>query len=128
MVNSFGNIDSLIAADLEEFTSIDEIGNRIAESLIEFFSINENLSLIDRLKHHGLKFQSDIDKNQGDLALMGKKFVISGVFESLSREELKNKIEFNGGFVMSSISKKQTMYWLGMVWDQLRKLRQKSWV
>ena len=106
LVNSFGNIDSLIAADLEEFTSIDEIGNRIAESLIEFFSINENLSLIDRLKHHGLKFQSDIDKNQGDLALMGKKFVISGVFESLSREELKNKIEFNGGFVMSSISKK----------------------
>ena len=106
LVNSFANIDSLIAADLEEFTSIDEIGNRIAESLIEFFSINENLSLIDRLKQHGLKFHSDIDKNEGDLALMGKKFVISGVFESLSREELKNKIEFNGGFVMSSISKK----------------------
>ena len=106
LVNSFANIDSLITADLEEFTSIDEIGNRIAESLVEFFSINENLSLIDRLKQHGLKFQSDIDKNEGKLALMGKKFVISGVFESLSREELKNKIEFNGGFVMSSISKK----------------------
>ena len=106
LVKAFGNIDSLIAADHEEFTSLDEIGNRIAESLIKFFSITENLSLIDRLKQYGLKFQSDIDKNEGDLALMGKKFVISGVFESLSREELKNKIEFNGGFVMSSISKK----------------------
>ena len=85
--------------------------------------------MIDRLKQHGLKFHSDIDKNEGDLALMGKKFVISGVFESLSREELKNKkLEFNGGFVMSSISKKQTMYWPGMVWDQVRKLRQKSLV
>ena len=68
--------------------------------------------MIHRLKLNGLKFQIDSPTNTSDLALIGKKFVISGVFETLSRIELKEKIEFNGGLVMSSISKK-TDYLIG---------------
>ena len=76
------------------------------ESLLEFFSSTENGALINRLKLNGLKFQIDRSPNNRSLALSGKKFVISGVFEILSRVELKEKIEFNGGVVLSSISKK----------------------
>ena len=106
LVIAFGDIDSLMAAEFDQLIAVDEIGDRIADSLIEFFSSTENLSLIHRLKLNGLKFQIDSPTNTSDLALIGKKFVISGVFETLSRVELKEKIEFNGGIVMSSISKK----------------------
>ena len=106
LVIAFGDIDSLIAAEFDQLIAVDEIGDRIAMSLIEFFSSAENLSLIHRLKLNGLKFQIDSPPNTSDLVLIGKKFVISGVFETLSRIELKEKIEFNGGLVMSSISKK----------------------
>ena len=106
LVKAFGDIDALIAAKFDQLTAVDEIGDRIADSLIEFFSNTENLSLIHRLRMNGLKFQSDNPPNKGDLALSDKKFVISGAFKTLSREELKEKIEFNGGSVMSSISKK----------------------
>ena len=106
LVIAFGDIDSLMAAEFDQLIAVDEIGDRIADSLIEFFSSTENLSLIHRLKLHGLKFQIDSPTNTSDLALIAKKFVISGVFETLSRVELKEKIEFNGGLVMSSISKK----------------------
>jgi DNA ligase (NAD+) len=95
-----------MAAPFHHLTAVDEIGDRIAESLLEFFSITENLLLINRLRMHGLKFQSDNPSNFSDLALKGKKFVISGVFESLSRQALIEKIELNGGSVASSISKK----------------------
>lgn len=106
LVKAFGDIDTLMTADLEQLIAVDEIGDRIAESLIEFFSSPENQILIDRLKKHGLNFKSETPLIQGELALNDKKFVISGVFETLSREDLKEKIESNGGGVMSSISKK----------------------
>ncbi len=112
LVIAFGDIDSLMTAELNQLIAIDEIGDRIAESLIEFFSSTENLLLIHRLKLNGLKFKLNSPLNTSDLALSGKKFVISGVFETLSRAELKEKIEFNGGLVMSSISKK-TDYIIG---------------
>ena len=106
LVKAFGDIDTLMTADLEQLIAVDEIGDRIAESLIEFFSSPENQILIDRLKKHDLNFKSETPLIQGELALNDKKFVISGVFETLSREDLKEKIESNGGGVMSSISKK----------------------
>ncbi len=106
LVKAFGDIDTLMTADFEQLIAVDEIGDRIAESLIEFFSSPENQILIDRLKKHGLNFKSETPLIQGELALNDKKFVISGVFETLSREDLKEKIESNGGGVMSSISKK----------------------
>tara|TARA_X000000950_G_scaffold56437_2_gene67948 strand:- start:843 stop:2840 length:1998 start_codon:yes stop_codon:yes gene_type:complete len=106
LVKAFGDIDTLMTADLEQLIAVDEIGDRIAESLIDFFSSPENQILIDRLKKHDLNFKSETPLIQGELALNDKKFVISGVFETLSREDLKEKIESNGGGVMSSISKK----------------------
>ena len=106
LVKAFGDIDTLMTADFEQLIAVDEIGERIAESLIDFFSSPENQILIDRLKKHDLNFKSETPLIQGELALNDKKFVISGVFETLSREDLKEKIESNGGGVMSSISKK----------------------
>ncbi|RPG57842.1 MAG: NAD-dependent DNA ligase LigA [Flavobacteriales bacterium TMED235] len=106
LVKAFGDIDSLMAAEFDQLIAVDEIGDRIAESLLEFFSSTKNILLINQLKMNGLKFQTDGPTNISDLPLSGKKFVISGGFETLSRLELTEKIEFNGGVVVSSISKK----------------------
>ncbi|QNK62970.1 NAD-dependent DNA ligase LigA [Pedobacter sp. PAMC26386] len=102
-----GHIDHLIAAKLEELTAIDEIGGRIAESITEYFSKQAHIDQINLLKSHGLQFETintvvTLDSNK----LTGKTFVISGVFEKYSREELKDMIENNGGKILSSISAK----------------------
>ncbi|SFG92450.1 NAD-dependent DNA ligase LigA [Pedobacter insulae] len=101
------NIDNLAKASLEELTAIDEIGVRIAESIREYFSKPEHLRQIELLKAKGLKFEiieTEIISLSDKLA--EKTFVISGVFEKYSREELKELIEQNGGKILSSISAK----------------------
>jgi DNA ligase (NAD+) len=101
------NIDNLTSASLEELVAIDEIGQRIAESIIEYFGKPEHLQQIDLLKGYGLQFEV-IEKEitlESD-KLTGKTFVISGVFENYSREELKEMIENNGGKILSGISAK----------------------
>lgn len=102
-----GNIDKLSTASLEELTAINEIGPRIAESIIEYFSKSEHLTQIEHLKAANLKFEAEEIKIalQSD-RLSGKTFVISGVFEKFNREELKSMIEANGGKLLSSISAK----------------------
>ncbi|PTS92019.1 DNA ligase (NAD(+)) LigA [Pedobacter sp. HMWF019] len=101
------NIDRLATATLEELTAIDEIGQRIAESIIEYFSKTEHLQQIELLKAAGLQFQAkEIEITLQSEKLTGKTFVISGVFEKFSREELKDLIESNGGKILSSISAK----------------------
>lgn len=101
------NIDYLINATIEELTAIDEIGGRIAESIQEYFSKPEHLQQIVLLKQAGLQFEVEETEVllQSD-KLIGKTFVISGVFEKNSREELKTLIEENGGKILSSISSK----------------------
>ena len=101
------NIDQLMAASVEELTAIDEIGQRIAESIIEYFSKPAHLEQITLLKSFGLQFEAveTIITLESD-KLTGKTFVISGVFENHSREELKDIIENNGGKILSSISAK----------------------
>jgi DNA ligase (NAD+) len=101
------NIDNLLKASLEELTAIDEIGQRIAESIIEYFGKAEHLDQIDRLKSYGLQFEvSEIEIALQSDKLTGKTFVISGVFENYSREELRELIESNGGKILSGISAK----------------------
>jgi len=101
------NIDNLIAASLEELTAIDEIGQRIAESIIEYFEKPAHIEQINLLKSYGLQFEAeDIVITLESDKLTGKTFVISGVFEKYSREELKVMIENNGGKILSSISAK----------------------
>jgi DNA ligase (NAD+) len=101
------NIDNLATASLEELTSIDEIGVRIADSIHEYFAQNSNITQIKELKDAGLCFEvkETSNKLQSD-KLNGKTFVISGVFEKYSRDELKNLIEENGGKILSGISAK----------------------
>jgi DNA ligase (NAD+) len=101
------NIDRLINATLEELTASDEIGLRIAESIVDYFRKPEHMRQIALLRSHGLQFEAaeTTIKLQSD-KLTGKTFVISGVFEGISRDELKDLIEGNGGKILSSISAK----------------------
>jgi len=87
--------------------TVDEIGNRIAESVVDFFASEENRHIIDRLRGFGvqLSLSEEVLANQTE-KLKGQTFVVSGVFESVSRSELKKLIEDNGGKVSSSISSK----------------------
>jgi DNA ligase (NAD+) len=107
LAKALKNIDNLATASLEELIAIDEIGVRIAESIQEYFAKNSNITQINELKHAGLCFeiQETVNLYQSD-KLNGKTFVISGVFEKHSRDELKNLIEENGGKILSSISAK----------------------
>lgn len=102
-------IDNLIAATTEELVNVDEIGERIAESVTGFFYSEENLQIISRLMSFGLQMSLSEEQlaSQTD-KLGGKTFVVSGVFHSVSRNELKKLIEDNGGKVSSSISSKTT--------------------
>ncbi|MET3114780.1 DNA ligase (NAD+) [Pedobacter sp. CG_S7] len=101
------NIDRLMAASLEDLVAIDEIGQRIAESIQEYFNKPAHLLQIELLKAHNLQFEAkEIEITLQSEKLSGKTFVISGVFEKFSREELKELIESNGGKILSSISAK----------------------
>ena len=112
IVQQFKSIDKLIQSSKEELVQVDEIGERISESLIEFFSIPENIELIENLKDVGLQFEQLEDSYDGNNSLANKSFVISGVFKKNSREEIKRLIETNGGKSLSSISSK-TDYLIG---------------
>lgn len=101
----FETMERLLEASLEELLTVDEIGQRIAESFTEFFSIEENQQLINRLIQVGL--QMEIIKQEGaSNALEGMKIVISGSFELYSRTELKDLIEKHGGKNTGSVSAK----------------------
>ncbi|TDD98009.1 NAD-dependent DNA ligase LigA [Flavobacterium cellulosilyticum] len=103
----YKNIDALSQANLMELILVDEIGERIAQSVLNFFENQENKIIIERLKNYGVQLEiiEKINPNATTL-LLGKTFVVSGVFEQFSRDDLKKAIEDNGGKVGSSISAK----------------------
>jgi len=107
LAKHFKSIDNLMTADFETLISVDEIGDRIAQSIIDFSNDLGNIQLIDRLKSHGVQLEVSAEslENQTE-KLEGNIFVVSGVFHQLTRNELKKAIEDNGGKVSSSISKK----------------------
>ena len=107
LAKHFKTIEFLMTADFETLISVDEIGDRIAQSIIDFSSDLGNIQLINRLKSYGLQLEVSAEslENQTD-KLQGEVFVVSGVFHQMSRNELKKAIEDNGGKVSSSISKK----------------------
>ena len=107
LAKHFKSIDALQAANFEQLIAVDEIGDRIAQSVIEFFSSEENIHTVNRLKDFGVQLQLSEAAlaNQTDV-LAGNIFVVSGVFTKVSRTELKKLIEDNGGKVSSSISGK----------------------
>ena len=101
----FKNIDAIQAASYDELVQVDEIGERIAISVQHYFSFEANRMIIARLKAAGLQFELK-EKEGGTNKLKGKSFVVSGVFTSFSRDEIKELIELNGGKNVSAISAK----------------------
>ena len=109
LVKYYKNIESLSEASTEDLESIDEIGIKIAESVYSYFRKSENIRLVSRLYSYGLNFKiSSEDNSNQSSVLNGDRVVITGVFKKVSRSELKNLIESNGGKVVSSISAKTT--------------------
>ncbi len=106
LARAFVSMDALMAASQEELMAVDEIGERIAASVKEYFSKESNLELVARLKSAGLKFvieeEEVLDRTE---ILKGKSIVISGVFTHYSRDEYKAMIEKNGGKNVGSVSK-----------------------
>ncbi|TEW67979.1 NAD-dependent DNA ligase LigA [Mucilaginibacter phyllosphaerae] len=107
LVAHFKTIDNLMKATAEELTAAEEIGGRIAESITEYFADDKHREEIEKLKAAGLQFI--VEEKKVTLAsdkFSGQSFIISGVFEKYSRDELKDIIEQNGGKILSSISAK----------------------
>lgn len=107
LAKQYKNIEAIAEATYEDLINVDEIGSKIAESVIEFFSSEQNRFIVDRLNGFGIQLTISAEKlaNQTDI-LKDLTFVVSGVFETVSRDELKKLIEDNGGKVSSSISSK----------------------
>lgn len=105
LVQAFENMDALMHANYDELIDVEEIGEKIAISLHHYFQDSANLALIHRLKEIGLSFEI-IKKEQASSVLAGKTLVVSGTFETFSRDELKELIERNGGKIGSSVSSK----------------------
>jgi len=101
----FGSLDALMSASHDALLEAEEIGSVIAQSIIDYFSTPSNQLIIERLKAAGLQFAIDeaAYKPKTD-RLLGKSFVVSGVFGLFSRDELKKKIEEHGGKVLSGVS------------------------
>jgi len=103
----YKSINGLANASEEELINVDEIGEVIAKSVVDFFSLFENNDIINRLKSYGVQMKiSEEELSNQTNKLDGNTFVVSGVFTKVSRNELKQLIEQNGGKVSSSISKK----------------------
>ena len=107
LAKHYKSIDAIANASNEDLVAVDEIGERIAESVVEFFSSEGNIDFINKLRSYGLQLELSAEKlaNQTD-KLKGLSIVVSGVFEIVTRTELKKLIEDNGGKVSSSISSK----------------------
>ena len=106
LAKHFENIDNILNSDFEELISVDEIGEKIANSIIEFSKNLKNIENINSLKRHNIQFEIDDSNKNISSILNGKSFVISGIFVNFSRDELKKLIESNGGKISSSISSK----------------------
>ena len=123
LAKHFKSIDALMAANFQELVQVDEIGDSIAQSVIDFFAVQtsadlfspantpgeRNREMISRLKSHDLQLAVSAETLAGQTSILsGNTFVVSGVFTKMSRTELKKSIEDNGGKVSSSISSKTT--------------------
>ncbi|MEL0026156.1 MAG: NAD-dependent DNA ligase LigA [Schleiferiaceae bacterium] len=108
LARHFGSMTQLLQADFETLKAVDDIGEVIALQLTEYFNEDANLEELARLQHAGLQFEMKVVDTPSEGPLVGAKVVVSGVFESFSRDELKALIETLGGQNVSSISSKTT--------------------
>ena len=103
MAAHFKSIDAVMAADKEALMESDEVGDKIADSIIGYFADDVNLSILERLRCAGLQFEAEVAQRKSDL-LQGKNVVVSGKFTLHSRDELKALIELHGGKNQSGVS------------------------
>jgi DNA ligase (NAD+) len=106
LASHFKTLENLAQASLEELIQIEDVGPKVAESVVFFFQQPENIELINRLKQASLNFSYQKTESQKDLPLAGQTFVLTGKLESLAREEVAGLIEELGGTVSSSVSSK----------------------
>jgi DNA ligase (NAD+) len=104
LAEEFGSIDAIMAASAEELERVEEVGPRISEAILEFFSRPANRELVEKLKKAGVVMTAE--KKQRSSQLEGLTFVLTGTLPNLAREEAKEKIEAAGGKVAGSVSKK----------------------
>jgi DNA ligase (NAD+) len=104
LASAFGDIDALQSATAEELTAVNEVGPKVAEAIVEFFSVEKNRALVEDLKALGLKMSAE--KKVVGTALAGLTFVLTGTLPTLTRDEAKERIEAAGGKVSGSVSKK----------------------
>lgn len=124
LAKHYKSIEALSKATEDDLVNVDEIGVKIAESVQEFFKSDANITIIDRLKQYGLQLEISAEQLEGQSdKLKGEIIVISGVFETLSRDELKKLIEDNGGKVSSSISSKTSFIVAGDNMGPSKKLK-----
>jgi DNA ligase (NAD+) len=108
IARAVGSIDRLMGMSREELTGIDEVGEVIAESILDFFAAAGNRHIIERLREAGLRFEMEASAGPASDRLAGKSIVVSGVFRNFSRDGIKEAIERHGGKVSGSISRKTT--------------------
>ncbi|MCK5784909.1 MAG: NAD-dependent DNA ligase LigA, partial [Desulfobacterales bacterium] len=106
LARHYQNMDALISATFEDLILVDEIGEKIAESLILHFTEEKNIQIIERLKEKGVQFEMAGSQLPKSSKLQGLSIIASGKLQNFSRDEIKKAIEENGGKVVSSISKK----------------------
>lgn len=109
----FASIELLLQASIEQLITIDDVGEQIAQNIVEYFKNEQNLQIIERLQHAGLQLESHENEQQLSNKLEGKSIVISGVFSQHSRDEYKRMIEAHGGKNVGSISKKTSFVLAG---------------
>ena len=123
LAKHFESIDNMLNTSFDELILVDEIGEKIANSILEFALDKDNIQIINKLKKNGVRFEiDDSDKNVSSI-LSGKSFVISGVFSNFSRDELKRFIEINGGKISSSLSSKTSYLVAGANMGPSKKLK-----
>jgi len=111
---AFKNIEALEQATLEELVAVDEIGERIAQSVVRYFADVANVETVNRLKSYGLQMSLSEEKMQAHSdSLVGLSIVISGTFSKHSRDEYKTMIEMNGGKNVGSVSAKTSFILAG---------------
>ena len=113
LAKHFKNIENIKYANFDQLTSVEEIGDKIAKSLVKYFNDQGNIIILDDLAKAGLKLNYEEKNLLKSDKLSGKKFVISGTFENFSREEMKIEIEKNGGKVSNSLSSKTSFLLAG---------------
>jgi DNA ligase (NAD+) len=104
LAESFGSMDSLMEADQEKLESVNEVGPRVGQAIRDFFAVEKNRELVEKLRAAGLTFIAE--KKQKSSKLEGLTFVLTGTMPGLTREEATARIEEAGGRVSGSVSKK----------------------